>query len=105
MRVSAAGLRRNRILLVFPEGERSFSGELTEFRKGSAILSKELGVPLIPVGIRGSFEAWPRGGKLKAHPIEIRVGRPLDPAAYAVEADPYSAINDELKARVRELIT
>jgi 1-acyl-sn-glycerol-3-phosphate acyltransferase len=61
-------------------------------------------VKLVPVGIRGTFEAWPRGGKLKAHPVEIRVGEPVDPAAFDNSPDPYKAINDELKARIQALI-
>jgi long-chain acyl-CoA synthetase len=104
MRVSASGLKRGRILLVFPEGERSITGGLTEFKKGASILAAELRVKLVPVGIRGTFEAWPRGGKLKAHPVEIRVGEPVDPAAFDNSPDPYKAINDELKARIQALI-
>jgi len=104
MRISALGLRRNRILLVFPEGERSFDGGLTEFKKGSAILSTELNVPLVPVGINGTFEAWPRGGKLKWHPVEIRFGDPIDPGTYRNDPDPYTALNNALKDAVRGLL-
>jgi long-chain acyl-CoA synthetase len=104
MRVSAIGLRKNRILLVFPEGERSFDGGLTQFKKGSAILSTELNAPIVPVGINGTYQAWPRGGKLKAHPVEIRIGDPIYPEKYRDRADPYSELNNDLKAAVAALL-
>ena len=104
MRIAAVGLRRNRILLVFPEGERSIDGKLTQFKKGSAILSVELGVPIVPVGIRGTFEAWPRGGSLKAHPVEIEIGEPIDPKEITDASEPYGKLNDSLKDAVRSLV-
>lgn len=104
MRIAAVGLRKDRILLVFPEGERSFDGHLTEFKKGAAILSIELDVPLVPVGIRGTFAAWPRGGNLKAHPVEIVVGDPIHPNGFRNASDPYAAINDRLKNAVAGLL-
>ncbi len=38
MRAGAAGLRLKKVLMLFPEGERSIDGELKKFRKGAAIL-------------------------------------------------------------------
>ncbi|MEZ5316098.1 MAG: AMP-binding protein [Vicinamibacterales bacterium] len=61
MRAGAAGLRLGRVLILFPEGERSIDGELKAFRKGAAILSAHLGAPIVPVAIDGLFEIWPRG--------------------------------------------
>ncbi len=104
MRIAAVGLRRKRILLVFPEGERSFHGNLTPFKKGAAILSTELNVPLVPIGIRGTFEAWPRGGSLRAHPVEIVIGDPIYPEAFRDSGDPHSAINEALRNAVAGLV-
>ncbi len=104
MRIAAVGLWKKRILLVFPEGERSFDGQLTEFKKGAAILSVELDAPIVPVGIRGTFEAWPRSGNLKAHPVSIAIGRPLDPGQFSDAPDPYGKLNDALKEAVGRLV-
>ena len=104
MRISAVGLRRGRILLVFPEGERSIDGRLTAFKKGAAILAVELGVPLIPVGIRGTFEAWPRGGSPRAHPVDMHIGNPIHPEAFSEAADPYESINDALREAIAGLL-
>jgi long-chain acyl-CoA synthetase len=105
MRIAAVGLRRNRILLVFPEGERSFDGNLTKFKKGASILSVELNVPIVPVGIRGTFAAWPRGGSLKAHPVEIAIGNPIYPNSAGDSGSPYKRLNDTLKEAVAELLS
>ena len=61
MQAGAAGLRLKKILVLFPEGERSIDGELKKFRKGAAILSAHLDAPIVPVGLDGLFELWPRG--------------------------------------------
>ena len=80
------------------------SGKLTKFKKGSAILSVELDAPIVPVGIVGTFEAWPRGGKLRSHPVTYRIGDPIDPQEFAGEPDPYEAVNTALRDRVASLI-
>jgi len=76
MQVSAYILRNGRVLSVFPEGSRSITGEVGRFKKGAAILAKELGVKLVPVYLQGSYEAWPTGATLpRAHPIRVVFGR------------------------------
>jgi long-chain acyl-CoA synthetase len=103
MQAGAVGLKQNRALLIFPEGTRSIDGRVAEFKKGAAILACELGVPIVPVGIRGTFEAWARGGGLRFHPVEIHFGDAIDPKNFRNSADPYSAITDKLRADVRTL--
>jgi long-chain acyl-CoA synthetase len=61
MQAGAEGLRLKRILVLFPEGERSIDGELKKFRKGAAILSAHLDAPIVPIALDGLFELWPRG--------------------------------------------
>jgi 1-acyl-sn-glycerol-3-phosphate acyltransferase len=69
-------------LMVFPEGTRSKDGWLGPWRHGAARLCCELGAPAVPVAIRGSFAAmprgrsWPRPGR---PPVRIRYGPPLAP--------------------------
>ncbi|MGH9704519.1 MAG: AMP-binding protein [Candidatus Acidiferrales bacterium] len=60
MQASAYGLRHGKILVLFPEGEREIDGELKTFKKGAAILSAHLKVPVVPVSLEGIFEVWPR---------------------------------------------
>jgi long-chain acyl-CoA synthetase len=60
MRAGAFGLRHGKVLLLFPEGERSIDGGVKKFRKGAAILSRQHRAPIVPVAIDGMFEIWPR---------------------------------------------
>ncbi len=56
-------LQQGKNLIIFPEGSRTHTGEVNAFKKTFAILSKELDVPIVPVCIRGAFEALPRNRK------------------------------------------
>jgi 1-acyl-sn-glycerol-3-phosphate acyltransferase len=67
-------LERGEGACVYPEGERSWDGRLQPFRKGALRVALRAGVPIVPVGIRGSFEVWPRwlkrprfGGTISVH--------------------------------------
>ncbi|MEO5885311.1 MAG: lysophospholipid acyltransferase family protein, partial [Candidatus Limnocylindrales bacterium] len=62
-----------------PEGTRSHDGALQEARDGAAVLALRTGAPIVPVGIAGSFNVWPRGQRLP-HPggkVVARVGTPF----------------------------
>jgi 1-acyl-sn-glycerol-3-phosphate acyltransferase len=71
-------LREGRILTMFPEGTRSFNGQLQRIQPGIAMLIRRAGVPVIPAVIDGTFEAWPRGNHLPKHfPILVMYGPAL----------------------------
>ncbi len=75
LRTSAAVIRAGKSLLIFPEGQRSLDGRLMPFKKGIGILACELGVPVVPMFISGSFEAWPPdAARPRLHPISLRFG-------------------------------
>ncbi len=70
-------------VVVFPEGTRSPDGWVQRFRMGAAYLAVEYNVPVIPVGIKGSFAAMPRGRgwPVPGRPtVMVRYGDPLRPA-------------------------
>jgi long-chain acyl-CoA synthetase len=60
MQAGAFGLRHGKVLILFPEGERSIDGEIKKFKKGAPILSLNLGAPIVPVALENIFEIWPR---------------------------------------------
>jgi long-chain acyl-CoA synthetase len=103
MKAGAYGLRTGRILCIFPEGARSFDGQLAEFKKGAAILAREIGVPMIPVAVCGTFEVWPRDRKLiHLHKVKVVFGEPLWASA-AGEATPYRTDTLRLREAVAHL--
>jgi len=65
-------LKNGRNMVIFPEGTRSRQGHMLFFKRSSAILSKGLDVPIVPVAIQGSFEALP-AGRIFPRPGKIRV--------------------------------
>jgi long-chain acyl-CoA synthetase len=104
MKAGAYGLRRGLILCIFPEGGRSFDGKLQEFKKGAAILSRELEVPAVPVGIQGTYQVWPRDSiRIRPHKVEISFGQPLYPSQTDA-ADPYQSDTDQLHSAVAGLM-
>jgi len=65
-------LREGHRIVIFPEGARSHDGGTVPFKKTFAILAKELNVPIIPVCIKGAFEALPRGSSfMRPKHIEV----------------------------------
>ena len=54
-------LKSNRKIIIFPEGTRTLNGKMGDFKKTFAILSSELNVPIVPVSIKGAYEALPKG--------------------------------------------
>ncbi len=71
-------VRGGELLALFPEGTRTRDGSIGEFRGGIGFLARKAGVPVVPVLLQGSFEAWPRGRTLpRRGSIRIACGRPV----------------------------
>ena len=105
MRAGAFGLKHGRILILYPEGERSIDGTPRTFKKGAAILSTHLQVPIVPVAIEGFHDAWPRGKRFQEFvPLKVQFGDPIypPPEAEASEAA-YEKLTADLKSRVVEM--
>ncbi len=79
MQASAYVLKNDKIVCIFPEGQRTIDGNIKEFKKGVGILAKELNAALVPVLITGAYESWPRSKPLPGiYPIKITFGRPFN---------------------------
>lgn len=71
-------LDQGEILILFPEGTRSKTGEMGEFKPGIGTLVAGTDIPVVPVTIRGAFEALPKGKWFpRPKKIEVKIGKPL----------------------------
>jgi 1-acyl-sn-glycerol-3-phosphate acyltransferase len=71
-------LKQHELLGLFPEGRRSETGQLGQPEPGVALIALKANVPLLPVGIRGAYEAFPKGAKFpRPHPITLTFGPPF----------------------------
>jgi long-chain acyl-CoA synthetase len=109
MKAGAIGLKRGKILNIYPEGERGFDGELHEFKKGAAILATELDLPMLPVAFDGLQNVWARQTwRIRPAKVKICFGKPF----YAREIvktemndeEKYEAVIIHLKNTIAEMI-
>jgi len=105
MRAGAFGLRQGRPLILYPEGERSIDGTPRIFKKGAAILSIHMQVPIVPVAIDGFYKAWPRNKPFQQFTaLKMVFGDPIVPPPETDASDEaYEKLTADLKARVVEM--
>ena len=95
------------ILGIFPEGERTWDGEMLPLRTGTIRLILALDTPVIPVGISGAYSLMPRWtSSIKLSPIKIAIGKPIAfphiPIPRQTRHDIESA-SGELRAQIQRL--
>jgi len=102
--VALRALRSGEIVGVFPEATISRSFELKNFKSGAARMAIDAGVPLLPTVVWGSqrvlTKGRPRNLRRQHIPIVIAVGEAIPTAA----ADDPVKVNNQLKARMTELL-
>lgn len=75
-------------LVVFPEGARTFTGQMRDFKKGAFMLSDELQLPIVPLTINGSFDVLPRMKDwhwVSWHPLRLTIHQPIYPVGKGQE--------------------
>jgi long-chain acyl-CoA synthetase len=113
MQAAAFGLVHGKILMLFPEGERSIDGTVKKFKKGAPILAQHLAVPMVPVALKGIYEMWPRGravnwrkvGPWSGHRVLIEIGAPVTAGAGLDNGDSASRLRDRVNAMWEALST
>jgi long-chain acyl-CoA synthetase len=104
MRAGAYGLRQKRVLVLFPEGERSIDGPPKTFKKGAAILAILTQCPVVPVALEGFHEAWPRGEQFRGlSNLKVRFLDPVYPPPLGPNPEAqYAEMTAEIRRRVGE---
>jgi 1-acyl-sn-glycerol-3-phosphate acyltransferase len=92
------------ILIIFPEGTRSTTGKLREFKSGIGALVAGRDVAVVPCSIDGSFRAWPKGRRLpRPRKVRLIVGPPRNYRERCRDKIDMCAIAAELRDAVNEL--
>jgi long-chain acyl-CoA synthetase len=100
----AAVLGRGRNLVWFAEGERSRTGSLQPFKPGVGMLLEHNPVPVVPVFIRGTYEAMPRGRFLRRlEKVTVTFGEAFDPRGPEGDVGTREHVVEALHERVLEL--
>ncbi len=93
-------LKKKKNIIIFPEGTRTPDGKLGEFKKTFAILSKELNVPVVPVSIKGAFQAMPKGSKIpRPHRVQVEFLPPVYPKS---STESYESLTKEVYDSIRQ---
>ncbi len=94
-------LKDEEFVLIFPEGTRTRDGEMLPLKPGFCGVARRGKVPLIPVGIDGAYQAWPRHAKLpRLGRISIVMGVPISPEEVSQMTDEELVI--ELERRIKK---
>jgi 1-acyl-sn-glycerol-3-phosphate acyltransferase len=89
-------------VLVFPEGTRSITGGLGEFKKGGFVLALETGIPIVPMAVQGSFELLPpHTMKIRPGQIRLNVGKPISMSDYTF--DTKQSLIDRVRNEIQRL--
>jgi 1-acyl-sn-glycerol-3-phosphate acyltransferase len=92
------------VLIIFPEGTRSTSGEVGEFKSGIGALVAGKDVAVVPCFIDGSYRAWPKGKRFpRPRKVWLIVGEARNYCTRTADKTDICAIAAELRAAVNEL--
>ena len=99
MRHAVGRLQAGGLLIVFPEGTRTRTGDIGPLRGGVELIAGRAGVPVVPTVLEGAFQAWPKG-RLMIAPTDVWIahGRPLTPPARS--DDKREAFRETLRRRM-----
>ena len=107
LRTAISLLKAGKAVGLYPEGTRSEDGKLHEAKGGIGFLIAKGGVPVVPMHISGTFEAFPKGAKkLRPGAIRVNIGQPISPeeltGAMSARND-YDAIGRLVMSRIADL--
>ncbi len=107
MRASMAVLAQKGVLGIFPEGG-SWASVLKPARPGTAYLAVRTGAPLLPIGLDGLVDLFPRLRERQRATVTVRIGEPFGPFSWTDNGQDkrtqLEAIGDEIMAHIAQLI-
>jgi len=104
LRRCGEALARGDGILIFPEGTRSPSGRLQDFKVGVAVLATQRNAPVVPVYIRGAFDLFKKGARfVRPGSITVAFGPPIPAPEPCDDEDRYAAFL-ELTSRLHSAV-
>lgn len=92
------------ILIIFPEGTRTTTGEMGRFHSGIGRLVVGTDLPVIPCHLAGGMKAWPKGRILpRPHKLRLDIGAPQTFSHLGNNAESVRAVCQDLEDRVAQL--
>ena len=92
------------VLIIFPEGTRSKTGEIQDFKPGIGALVAGRDVPVLPCYLDGAFRAWPKGKRIpRPRKVRLIIGAPRNYAATPSDKTGGAAVANELRAAIQQL--
>jgi len=104
LRHASSFLDRGYNALIFPEGTRSLTGEMAEFKPVIGYLALHAGVGVVPIYLEGTHDAMPKGSRiLKSRTIGARIGRylPIEELEEMTQGMPRAEAYRLIAARVK----
>ena len=99
---AVAHLRKGTSIFLFPEGTRATTDELLPFERGGFLMAMKSGLPIVPVGIRGTRAIQHKGNwAIRPGKVTVSFGAPLDPAAYGIRRK--NELIHEVRRQVAEM--
>lgn len=99
-------LNQRRILVIFPEGTRSKTGQMLPGKQGVVTLVMKSGASILPVGFHGYENFWENLKRLRKTDFHISIGTPfrIDMNGDTPSRDVRQAITDEIMYKIAELL-
>lgn len=98
-------LKSGEMVLLFPEGTRSPDGGLQPAQSGAGFVACKAQMPILPMRIFGTFEAFSRHDKFPHyHPLRVVIGKPFNPpSGSGLGKEEYQALADRMMLEIGKL--
>ena len=92
-------IEKGRSLIIYAEGTRPRNGVMKPFKKGAFTMAIRSGLPVLPLSIHGSYEAWPPGKPIvRGGVIRVVLDKPVETEGLS------TSDTGDLRDQVREVI-
>lgn len=96
---AAARVQSGASMIIFPEGTRASTRELSPFKKGVFVMAAKAGQPIVPVSISGTrFIQPPHSLRIRTGPVRVVISPPICPQDYRRKEDLMAAVFQAIAA-------